>query len=77
MAPAEHDVVQSAAGCVNTMFGAVYRVVDIPVGREGFVAVDDALIECTADGECVANNIPLAFSVEEKQKLTQIVDQGL
>lgn len=75
VAPGEHDVVQTAARAVDSELGVVDGVVEVLVVLEGLAAVDDALIEATADGECVSDDIPLTLGVEEVEQLAQVVDE--
>ena len=76
VAPAEHDVVETAAWGVDAVLGAVDRVFEVWVLRERLVAVDDALVECTADWEGVTNDVPLALGVEEEEELSEVVDEA-
>jgi len=74
VAPAQHDIVQAAAGWINPVFGAVDLVPTVGIVGER-ARVDDALIEPAADRESVAHYIPLAPGVVEEEELAQIVDQ--
>lgn len=77
VAPAEHDVVEADAGRVDAELGAVDGVVVVRVALEG-VRVDAALVEAAADGEGVADAVPLALreAVPEEHQLAQVVDQA-
>lgn len=75
MAPREHDVVQAAAPRVDTELGGVGGVIGVLVLLEGLGTEDDAIIEGTADGEGVADNIPLALGIMEEEKLAKVVDE--
>lgn len=74
VAPGQHDVVHTAAGHVDAVLSAVDLVVVVGVALEG-VGVDDALVEGATDGECVADDVPLALGIVEEEKLAQVVDQ--
>lgn len=76
MAPRDHDVVKTAARCVDAFFGAVDGIVDVRVRSKRLVAVDDSVIEGTANGESVAHDIPLTFGIKEEQKFAEIVDKA-
>ena len=75
VAPAQHDVIHAAAGSVDAVFAAVDGMARVRVGGKG-VRVDDGAIEGTANGEGVANDIPLALRVEEEEQFAEVVDQA-
>ena len=74
--PAEHDPVHPAVRPVDATRGVVRRVDLVRVVGEGGAAVDDALVERTADRKSVAHDVPLAPRVEEVEQLAQVVDQA-
>lgn len=73
--PREHHVVKTTARAVDSELGAVDLVVVIGILLEGLGTVDDSVVESKADGEGVADNVPLALSIEEEEQLSQIMDQ--
>lgn len=78
MAPAEHDIVESTALGIDAILGRVDRIIDIRV-RSKRLGKDNALIERTPHGKCIAHNVPLALRLqlgEEKHQLAQIVDEA-
>jgi len=75
MAPTEHDLIESTAFAVDAVLGAVDRVVVVLVAFEG-IWIDDTLIEGTAHREGVANDVPLAFGVEEEKELAKVVNEA-
>jgi len=74
VAPADHDVVETAARCVDTVLGAVDGVLAVGVVLES-AGVDDAVVELAADDESVTDNIPLTLCLEEEEELAQVVDK--
>lgn len=77
VAPAEHDVVEADTRRVDAELGAVDGVVVVRVALEG-LRVDAALVKGAADGERVADAVPLALreAVPEQHQLAQVVDQA-
>lgn len=75
VAPRQHHVVHAAAGGVDAVLRAVHRVHRVRVQPET-LRVDDALVERAADGERVADDVPLALRVVEEQQLAQVVDEA-
>lgn len=78
VAPAEHDVVEAASLGVDAELGAVHGVSRVRVGGKR-LGEDDALVKGAADGEGVADNVPLALRLEvfkEDHELAQVVDEA-
>ena len=75
VAPAQHNVVHTAAGAVDAVFSAINRIGRVRVAGKS-VRVDDGAVEGAADGEGVAHDVPLALGVEEEEQLAEIVDQA-
>jgi len=75
MSPAQHEILEAAALCIDAQPGAVDGVSGVGVTREG-LGIDDACGEGAADDEGVAHDVPLALRAEEEQQLAQVVDQG-
>jgi hypothetical protein len=76
VSPAQHDVVEAAAGGIDAVLGAVDLVIVVSIGFEGLVAVDDLVVKGAADWEGVADDVPLALGVEEVQQLAKVVYQA-
>lgn len=74
VAPGEHDVVEAAGGGVDAVLGGVDGVDGVRVGGEG-AGVDDAFVEAAADGEGVADDVPLALGGVEEEEFAEVVDQ--
>ncbi|PNY27089.1 hypothetical protein TCAP_02983 [Tolypocladium capitatum] len=78
VAPAEHHIVEAAAGAVDAEPGAVDGVVDVRVVGKG-AGQDDALVKGAADGERIPDDVPLALGLElreEEHQLAQVVDEA-
>lgn len=78
VAPAEHDVVETAVGRVDAVLGVVVGVGGIGVALSEGGRVDAAVREGAADSEGVADDVPLALGAElreEDHELAEVVDE--
>lgn len=75
MSPAQHEILKSAALCIDAQPSAIDGVLGIGVASEG-LGINDACGEGAANDEGVAHDVPLALRAEEEQQLAQVVDQG-
>ena len=81
VAPAEHETVEAATGRVDAIRVGVGGVVvdwvaGVGVGGEGGFAVDDGGRKGAADGEGVADDVPLAGRTgKEVEELAEVVDE--